>query len=67
MTVMENKVLTGDMQDMSNIIKYELKIIANVEYELRCLIANLDHYPHKEIKEILEYTLNDLRDNKIES
>lgn len=45
-------------------IKYESKIILNVEYELRCLIKNLDHYPHSEIKAILEYTLEDLSDNK---
>ena len=51
---------------MNNIIKYESKIIANVEFELRSLIINLDHFPHSEIKSILEYTLQDLRDNKIE-
>jgi len=66
MTVMVRRHLAGDLRDMSNIIKYESKIIANVEYELRGLINNLDHYPHKEIKSILEYSLADLRDNKIE-
>jgi len=67
MIIMENNILTGGMLDMSNIISYEVKIIANVEYELRSLIKNLEHFPHSEIKAILEYTLQDLRDNKIES
>ena len=66
MIIMVNNISTGGMQDMSNIIKYESKIIANVEYELRSLIANLEHFPHSEIKAILEFTLQDLRDNKIE-
>jgi len=63
---MERRQLVKGMGNMSNIIKYESKIIANVEYELRSLINNLEHFPHKEIKSILEYTLQDLRDNKIE-
>ncbi len=61
---MESNQLAGGMRDMSNIIKYEGKIIANVEYELRELLDHIDTFSINEIALILRDTLDLLRDNK---
>ena len=49
---------------MSNIIKYEGKIISNVEFELRELLDHIDTFSINEIALILRDTIDLLRDNK---
>jgi len=64
MTVMVRRHLAGDLRDMSNIIKYERKIIDNILFELKEASSNLTKYSHEEIKMLIDDSFLMLRDNR---
>jgi len=61
---MEDKVLTGNLLDMSNIIRYERKIIDNILFEMKEASENLNKYSHEEIKMLIDDSYLMLRDNR---